>query len=74
MERTRRKVSAGGPREVVDQGAGRARLQLASEAVGGDPERWWLVEWAVPHSCADKPGEKLGSETVRTNQGSSMGT
>ena len=35
MERTRGKVGAGGPREVVDCGAGWAKVQLASKAAAG---------------------------------------
>ena len=35
MERTRGKVEAGGPREVVDCGAGWAKVQLASKAAAG---------------------------------------
>ena len=36
-ERTRGKVAAGGPSEVADCGAGRAKLQLAGEAAAGGP-------------------------------------
>ena len=40
-EKTRSKAAAGGPSEVVDCGAGWAKLQLASEAaVGGPGDRW----------------------------------
>ena len=35
VERTRGKVVAGGPSEVVDCGAGWAKLQLAGEAAAG---------------------------------------
>ena len=35
-------------------------------------ERQWLVDWAVPHSRADKP-EQMGSETDCTTPGSSAG-
>ena len=45
-ERTQGKVAAGGP--------GRARLQLT------DPARWWIVDWAVLHSRADKLGGTTG--------------
>ena len=34
-ERTRGKVGAGGPREVVDCGAGWAKLKLAGKAAAG---------------------------------------
>ena len=37
VERTRSKAMAGGPREVVDCGAGQAKLQLDGEAAGGGP-------------------------------------
>ena len=37
VERTRSKAAAGGPSEVADCGAGRARLQLAGEAAAGGP-------------------------------------
>ena len=37
VERTHSKVEAGGPSEVVDCGAGWAKLQLASEAAAGGP-------------------------------------
>ena len=36
-ERTRSKAVAGGPSEVADCGAGRARLQLAGKAAAGGP-------------------------------------
>ena len=36
-ERTLSKVAAGGPSEVVDCGAGWAKLQLAGEAAAGGP-------------------------------------
>ena len=45
-ERTHSKAVAGGP--------GWARWQLA------DPARQQLADWAVPHSCADKPGGTTG--------------
>ena len=35
VERTCGKVAAGGPSELADCGTGRAKLQLASEAVAG---------------------------------------
>ena len=35
VERTRSKAVAGGPSEVADCGAGRAKLQLACEAAAG---------------------------------------
>ena len=53
-ERTPDKAAAGGSSEVVDCGAGRARLQLA------DPARQWLADPGVPHSSADKPGGTAG--------------
>ena len=37
MEKTHGKAAAGGPSEVVDCGAGWAKLQLASEAAAGGP-------------------------------------
>ena len=37
VERTSAKVAADGPSEVVDCGAGWAKLQLASEAAAGGP-------------------------------------
>ena len=37
VERTHRKLVAGGPSEVADCGAGWAKLQLASEAAAGGP-------------------------------------
>ena len=36
-EKTLSKVAAGGPSEVVDCGAGWAKLQLAGEAAAGGP-------------------------------------
>ena len=37
MERTRSKAATGGPSEVADCGAGRAKLQLGGEAAAGGP-------------------------------------
>ena len=37
VERIPGKVEAGGPSEMVDCGAGRAKLQLAGEAAAGGP-------------------------------------
>ena len=53
-ERTQGKVVAGRPTEVVDCGAGQARLQLS------DPTRWWMADLAAPHSPIDKPGGMAG--------------
>ena len=36
-ERTHDKMAAGGPSEVADCGAGRAKLQLGGEAAAGGP-------------------------------------
>ena len=52
-ERTQGKVAAGGP--------GRARLQLT------DPARWWIVDWAVLHSSADKLGGTIGERDRLSN-------
>ena len=41
-----------------------------------DPERRWLVNWAVPHLRADKPGGTTGEQDRWRNpetQGSSSG-
>ena len=62
-ERTHGKAAAGGPREVVDCGAGQARLQLA------DPTRWWLADPAAPHSHIDKPGGTAGEQSRPHNTG-----
>ena len=55
VERTHGKVVAGG--------LGWARLQLV------DPARQQLVEQAVPHSCADKPGGTTGERDRPLNPG-----
>ena len=31
-----------------------------SKAAAGRPAKWWIVDWAVPHSCADKLGGTTG--------------
>ena len=57
VERTRGKTMAGGPRQ--------ARKQLVLQGI------WWLVEQAVPHLHASKPGGT--TETDCINQVSRMG-
>ena len=57
----REAAAAGRPSEVVDCGAGRARLQLA------DPARQWLADPGVPHSSADKPGGTKGKQNRPRN-------
>ena len=47
---------AGGPSEVVDCGAGWAKLQLAARQQLEEPARQQIVDWVVPHSSADKLG------------------
>ena len=54
-KRTCSKAVAGGP--------GWARWQLA------DPARQQLADWAVPHSCADKPGGTTGEQDRPSNPG-----
>ena len=69
MERTRGKQVAGGLSEVVDCGAGQARLQLAGKEQLADPLRRRLADWAVPHSHADKPGRTKGEQNRPHNPG-----
>ena len=59
VERTRDKAVVGGP--------GRAKWQLV------DPERWQLMELAVPHSHADRPGGTTGEEDRPRNPGLQWG-
>ena len=72
-ERTRGKAAAGGPSEAADCGARCAKLQLASEAAAGGPGedqvKQQLVDWVVPHSCADKPGGTTGEQDRLYNPG-----
>ena len=63
MERTPRKVAAGGPSNVADCGMGQARLQLA------DPTRWWLPDPAGSLSRIDKPGGMAGEQGRLCNPG-----
>ena len=72
-ERTQSKVAAVGPREMVDCGAGWARLQLVSKEQLADPARRWLAD-PVDHICAQiNQEEQRGSETDHTTQGSGEG-
>ena len=72
-ERTQVNTVAGGPSEVVDCGAGWARLQLVSKEQLADPARRWLAD-PVDHICAQiNQEEQRGSETDHTPQGSSEG-
>ena len=53
-DRTHSKAADGKTSEVVDCGAGQARLRLE------DPTRWWLAAPMAPHSRIDKPGRMAG--------------
>ena len=55
VERTLGKAVVGGP--------GQARLQLV------DPARWWIMDWAVTHSSADKLGGTTGEQDRPHNPG-----
>ena len=52
---------------MAAQRRGLAKPQLAEQV------RWQLSDRVVPHLCADKLEEQLGSKTDLTAQGSSMG-
>ena len=63
VERTHRKLVAGGPSEVADCAAGQARLQLAN------PTGWWLADPVAPHLHIDKLGGKAGELSRPPNPG-----
>ena len=46
--------------EVVDCGAGQARLQLASKEQLADPTRWWLVDPVVQHLQINQEEQRRG--------------
>ena len=55
----------------AETGSGRRGLTVRQQLA--DLARQRIVEWAVPHSRADKSEEQLGSKTDCTTQGSSEG-
>ena len=50
----------------------RTHSKTASRRLG-QAKRWWLVDWVVPHLCADKLGETTGEQNRLHNPGFQYG-